>query len=670
MESSGEAGNRVGQGAQEVEEELCWINQPTWNDSLWVESNCSLDLDGNGHFIKEARSPSDYNFDSRPHRGWSTDSDSSVEDVVVCKRCRCSSLVDFEDGYAADQCESESDASVNSDDGYVEDNLNNHLNMVYDNYTDDVKLSLVACISYPKSEITEDKPFSKVADPKLLKLHRTCCDQQYKCRKKHDYLRRSSPGSILTSSTSSSSSSLAPPVNRKSRSVSPQLVRRSVEAHKADLSKSKLHRDCCKLSYQPQLPTTNIPPRKSRSYTSPPVTNRIHGVGAWNGDNATSQLSQRKRYPISTRHFNGLSFSSYRQSRSLSPQLILRSDTEKSKKWVTPTKYRACCNKHYKTPEVLPLDSFYQNNPQLRRTLPSSSSSSSTTSLAPPASRRTRSLSPQLAAAVEAHHASLSRSKVKRDCNQHIQMTSQPCVPDRKPASTKKSPRSIQIYETKTTRLRREAQLRAIQNGNIQTGATQTSQDRRSCCNSHYKSRPKFDYLRAGSGARRSPRSPGRSSFSYQHPSPSSSADNVLRQNLRHTNNTNGSPNSYNTNCRHRSGSAHKQCRSMPPNFTTSSPKHITLDETDQNTHPDGCLVCDEILLEFPTLYYKLDCSGESGDIDLESRKAKVGTVYRILDDGNVVRESDLNGTTPSHNNDGEFSYSIFWFNNSLNMCR
>lgn len=51
-------------------------------------------------------------------------------------------------------------------------------------------------------------------------------------------------------------------------------------------------------------------------------------------------------------------------------------------------------------------------------------------------------------------------------------------------------------------------------------------------------------------------------------------------------------------------------------------------------------VVCDQLLLEFPFLYYKLACSDDSSEKELESRRSRAGVAYRILDSGDVVVDS------------------------------
>lgn len=75
---------------------------------------------------------------------------------------------------------------------------------------------------------------------------------------------------------------------------------------------------------------------------------------------------------------------------------------------------------------------------------------------------------------------------------------------------------------------------------------------------------------------------------------------------------------------------------------------------------------CDELLLEFPSLYYKLTCSDDSGDRELEARRNKAGVAYRILDNGDVVVDSPSLTDVPT--DQGEITTDLAAYACSLKM--
>lgn len=323
----------------------------------------------------------------------------------------------------------------------------------------------------------------------------------------------------------------------------------------------------------------------------------------------------------------------------------------------------------------------------LRRSSPSpsspsvSSKSSSNGSLVSNLSRKSRSLSPALALQIEAHRADLSRSRYRDCCNRHYQ--AQEISPKTSPSphrrlfpSVSSSATRSQHHSNSETRPRSQTspagkpttpvsekvgstmpmrrssfnpldivdcstpapstitnkltKSNSKENKKPRADQHDTSKCRRSCCKTEYQPRPKFDYLRKGSGAK----------YANHSPKPKNSADvtqslDKCNKNTRPQSNRNILDNSHTlTACET------KSLRHKSPSSLRSSRIPVRNKASHRSSSKDNSLGCDQILLDFPTLYYKLDCSGEVGDVDLESRKSRSGAVYRILDNGDVICES------------------------------
>ena len=622
------------------DEEVSWINSATWNDSLWVESNYSLELNESGRFYsQETASRDSLNLE---HSSCET----GDKDGGRCDQQVCSKLEDIE--YIS--TDEDSDGCLCC-----------YTNM-YENFTDDIKLTLVnTALNQKDTGIKRCKtaPANTMSTPV-----KECCSHKYTHRNKHDYLRRSSPSSSLPSiSPTSSISSLTSAVSRQSRSVSP-LLRRAVEAHQLDVSRSKVGRRCCSNDSHSTETST------SRNSTRPLQRKTIPSSSLLQSTcNSRARSSPHKTLsPKSSRGALDDFPSCARLSRSLSP-LVTVADTRAKKPQHHKSRNMLTNNSHQKTAPVSRSLFTDLHSPRARslKSTPASSRSNSACSLTPPVTRRRRSLSPQLVHSIEAHQADVSKMPSYRGCcnNKNFGVSEQVI------ASTPKLKKSIRGSSARTkveTTASKETFSRAQSSPpnltkrlNDKNSITRPKADKlssprckRPCCQQQYVSLPKFDYLRKGGGVKKPVYTPTTKSCEKQ-----SSLQKPSRHSYSCGDNVRASPtfncsNNNNTiidlKSRPRKSVSRISVNSSQPHSNHSLPtritlKHPSLDESDSGVNGSrNAVVCDEVLLEFPSLYYKLDCSGEAGDVDLESRKAKTGTVYRILDDGSVVRECDLDG--------------------------
>lgn len=616
----------------EEDEEIAWINDAAWNDSLWVENNCSLELDGHGHFFNDAR--------------WKSDSSRSSPESLVngqetAQCCAC------DDWCLTDSCDSANfcDCEADWEQPYTMVNL-------YDNFTDDIKLSLVntALNKRHNEKLTNSKLSSGILPTEmtssLAQTHKSCCDHKYKFREKHEYLRRSSPSSVRTSSSQTSSlSSLASYSTRYSRSASPHMVRRSADGHRVDLSKFNIYTDCSHKYHQ-------SPSQSDRVYQ------RRHG-DLPNSVAYKSTCSSRARSASNNSIRNSVAS---RQSRSMSPQVakgILTSEPGKCVHGTTSCNSYGVKSSNLRTKHrhsIIPVSRSNAAIPRSRACLlqvsPGNSPPASICSLTPPLSRKSRSLSPQLISVIEAHRADLAKYQIYRDCCNHNYRS-----PDRSP-TPRLTPRARQSIpnsdkhissargnpckkscETVTSPPTISSKL-IVGSGVPKPTAGKSPKCHRPCCDSKCNPPPKFDYLRKGAGTKRTTYSPdprARLISPLTKDTKNSTSKFKSTSKISNNNNNNSSP------VIRRDKNSSKTSKSL---FSEAPSSRIpfgpsSLDEPDLRRPRAEPVVCDELLLEFPSLYYKLDCSGEVADFDLESRKAKTGTVYRILDDGNVVRECD-----------------------------
>lgn len=610
--------------------EVTWINELAWNDTLQY-----LNLDSSYFSLPEG-TESDKGLTSN-RSSWSTFSElslpskwthsesclvhnNSIESgCAVSHLTSCESLAGSDNGYTADLNDSESELTFTQD--WFEDDIGT----MYDNVTDDYKINLRSKSVPVKVPSARTRLNLSPKDNRKIRSMgsqsvspnrhgRACCDQDHSPKlkrreKRTDFLRKSSPSSLSNSTSTSTSNSSIP-------------TRRS--------------------------PTVG----KSPSADNTPTT--------INSSTAGNTPTNKNSSPAGKSQADG---KHSRKTRSLSPrthqqEVINRlHNPVRCGDRVTTTKkvYRDCCSRHYQQSRDKHefLRARTRSNPVTKKVINSSERSKSFHSGA------NNTKSPVLAPMRSSSHGVRTGSSQiprPRSLSAGVRVTSSGLIcnishskPVVRTPSTSKSriatstPKSLfAVHDVPDSASPILHRCNSVHEG--------SPRSHRTCDHNHHHTpmqrRPvQRDFLRAGSKKPSSIKKPMTSSSNYN--LPHHDCSNVARKINYKTPPSTGSPKgtTWNTKAKnnkdihnndiHSSNShVHKTPTESPssPLFPLSSPS--------DDLRTSAASLCDEVLLEFPTLYYKLDCSGEAADIDLESRRQKAGTVYRILDNGLVVCES------------------------------
>ena len=587
------------QGSLE-DEEVLWINSATWNDSLWIAGNNTLELNDGGYFFDGQTSK----LDNLPSI---LDRNGNDKDISISTWLKDIDDYDFENSMADDLLQED----------FVSGNI-------YENYTDDVKLTLVNTLRKRNALASKaPKENQTICEKTAYQKIKSCCDHNYTFRSKHEFLRRSSPRSSSPSISRSSSASSVPNTSRQSRSLSPQLLRKSVETYQRDLNKSRIYRDCCNRSYQPCASS----PAHIRTAFSPHSGSLVNGSHSAYGQNISPLVSNGSKMKESYRE----TLSKYAND---DCSLVLDRDLFYGRGFQMTRRHSiiSIANGNH-SPQSESCESSQKH-----------CRSNSVGSFENLTYRKSRSLSPHLFQSVNAHQIDFCKRKIYRDCLQqhhhsekcnnkkqscdHVCSINSPRVVG---VSTDSSLNSTMSPTETRSKLHMHREVNAVHANHSTTASCY-----RTCCQQQYKKRPKFNYLKKGKGIKNhlylSPTTSNgerfrelqnaQSSHTVQISLPSQT-DHVPNSPMYHLGMLSSAP----------------QFNDLPRNCTSQSHQDIP----DGQLMGDHALVCDEVLLEFPSIYYKLDCSEQDGDTELESRKAKAGTVYRILDDGSVVIDSNSN---------------------------
>ena len=597
--------------------EVTWINELSWNDTLhYLDLNSSYCCTPDG-------TVSDIVGLTSNRSSWSTFSVLSLDarwthsdTCLAHNHCKCGiesdcsascftsceSLAPSDTGYTADANESDSEGNI-SEDWYEDD-----IGTMYDNITDDYKLSLrsksvpVKAVSARArlsfSPSNNDKKNRSMGSQSVSphRFNRSCCDQEHSPKlkfreKRTDFLRRSSPSNVsnsMSTYTSNASLTKSPPAekSRKARSLSPNTHQQAVINRLYNPKKSidlvtppkKIYRDCCNRNYEPREKHEFLRARTRSNPAVKKVTNSAERSQSFH-----SGASITKSPDLNSKRSSSLG-----ASKNYTPTLRTRSLSAGIR--ATPVHASNRSTGGYGR-------SYSQGKSPAHSCGASKGHITTSTPKAPARSLdATDSASPILPTKHKTAHQTSQSRTCRACCEHHHHYQRKPVRRDFLKAGSKK-PSSIKSPMTSTP---------GQSNNNLP----------------HHKSNnltPKINY-----------KSPGNGSKDTQ------DKHNITKRYAKSNKDmcNNDVPTDYGhvNNCKTRTEfpSYHSPSTS-PSNELSSSPP---------DSNSTAASVCDEVLLEFPTLYYKLDCSGEAADIDLENRKQKTGTIYRILDNGLVVCES------------------------------